>query len=140
MKRKTLFVIAILVATVAGYTVWAMFIRTAPSMKKLKAEYQLSAVEFYTAFDDDENKANGIYQNKIVEITGEIESVNDEEEGLPVINLKTEGFGMVKCTLEAPLTNEDLSTIRSSNTITIRGECIGMLLDVLVERAIIIEN
>lgn len=107
-------------------------------MKKLKAEYSLQAVDLYNAFDSDEVSANAQYQNKVIEVTGEVILITNEEGFNPIISLKTEGFGVIKCTTTAEMTEEELEEIQMNSTITIRGECIGMLLDVLIERSIII--
>ncbi|MFT6826765.1 MAG: hypothetical protein ACI9Z3_001335 [Roseivirga sp.] len=139
MKRKTLLVIAVCVALIATFVVYNTFLKTAPSMKNLEAEFKLTAVELYTEFDADETTANTKYQNKVLEITGVVMEVNSEEGGNPTIGLKTEGFGVIKCTLESVPSLEELEKISIGRNLTIKGECIGMLLDVLVERSIIIE-
>ena len=139
MKRKTLLVIAVCVALIAAFVVYTTFLKTAPSMKNLEAEFKLTAVELYTEFDTDETSANAKFQNRILEITGEVVEVISEEGGNTTIGLKTEGFGLVKCTLESVPSFEELEQISIGGNLTIKGECIGMLLDVLVERSIIIE-
>jgi hypothetical protein len=139
MKGKTLLVIAVCVALIVAFVVYTTFLKTAPSMKNLEAEFKLSAIELYTEFDADENAANTKYQNKVLEITGEVVEVSSEEGGNPTISLKTEGFGVVKCTLESVPSSQELERISIGGNLTIKGECIGMLLDVLVERSMIIE-
>lgn len=138
MSKKAFFAGALLIAVVIGYVVYVNFLKTAPSMSKLKAEYKLNAIELYTEFDSNEELANQKYQNKVIEITGELESITNEEGANASISLKTEGFGVIKCTLESPLTPEQISSFEEKPTLTIRGECIGVLLDVLVERSIIL--
>jgi hypothetical protein len=128
MNRKIFFSAAFVIALLAAYVVYSNFLKTAPSMKKLKAEYSLQAVDLYNAFDSDEVSANAQYQNKVIEVTGEVILITNEEGFNPIISLKTEGFGV----------EEELEEIQMNSTITIRGECIGMLLDVLIERSIII--
>jgi hypothetical protein len=139
MKRKTLLAIAICVALIASFVVYTTFLKTAPSMKNLVAEFKLTAIELYTEFDADENAANTKYQNKVLEITGEVMEVSSEEGGSPSISLRTDGFGVVKCTLESAPSSQELERISIGGNLTIKGECIGMLLDVLLERSIIIE-
>jgi hypothetical protein len=138
MNRKIFFSAAFVIALLAAYVVYSNFLKTAPSMKKLKAEYSLQAVDLYNAFDSDEVSANAQYQNKVIEVTGEVILITNEEGFNPIISLKTEGFGVIQCTTTAEMTEEELEEIQMNSTITIRGECIGMLLDVLIERSIII--
>ena len=42
--------------------------------------------------------------------------------------------------MESDLDDEELSEIQMNSTLVIKAECIGMLLDVLLNRAIIIET
>lgn len=139
MNKKKFLLIAVVVALVAGYFVWDNFLKTAPSMKRLTAEYRVNAIDFYTEFEENEEAANVKYQNKVIEIMGEVQNVQITEGNLPVIDLKTEGFGVIKCTLESDLSSEALNKINLNSTLVIRGECIGMLLDVQIGRAIVIE-
>lgn len=139
MKRKTLLAIAICVALIAAYVVYSNFLKTAPSMKNREVEFRLSANELYAQFDADEISANAKFQNKVLEVSGEVVEVTSEEGGNPSISLKTDGFGVVKCTLESAPSFETLQNIEIGGELTIKGECIGMLLDVLIERSIIIE-
>lgn len=140
MKRKNFLIAGGIVALMIAYLIWANFLKTGPSMRKLEAQYQLDAVAFYNEFETDESTANAKYLNKIVQVTGEVSNVEVNEGSKPVISLKTEGFGVIKCTMETELTDDQLSIIRSSPTIVIKAECIGMLLDVLLNRGIIEEN
>lgn len=139
MNKKRLLLIAVVVAGIAGYFVWANFLKTAPSMSRLDAEYRVNAVDFYAEFEESEDAANVKYQNKVVEIVGEVEGLDVSDGSLPVITLKTDGFGTIKCTMETQLSSDDLKDIQLNSTLVIRGECQGMLLDVLIGRSIVIE-
>ncbi len=139
MKRSHLIIIAILISLVAAFVVYNSFLKTAPRVKSLKANYTMDAQALYAAFETDENEANGMYLNKIIEVNGVVESIDFPEEGSPSIALQTEGFGVIKCTFEVGTSASDLATIEKNQTIIIKGECLGYLLDVQLIRSIIIE-
>ena len=140
MNKKKLLLIAVVIAAVAGYFVWDNFLKTAPPMRKLTAEYRVNAIDMQTEFMESEDAANVKYQNKIVEVVGEVEDVEVAEGRLPVIVLKADGFGYVKCTMESELSSEELEKIKLNSTLVLRGECQGFLLvDVQVGRSIVIE-
>lgn len=139
MNKKRLVLIGLVLAAIAAYVVWSQFLKTAPSMKRLEAEYRVNAVDFYTEFEENEEAATLKYQNKIIEIVGEVADIEVSDENKPSISLKTDGFGVVKCTLESDLTSEELNKIQLNSTLVIKGECLGILLDVLVTRSIIVE-
>lgn len=140
MKKKRILLIVFIVGLVGAYFVYDNFLKTAPAMKRLDAEYQVNAVAFYSEFDENEETANAKYLNKIVEVKGIITDIETPEGSLPTISLKTEGFGVVKCTMESALDDDDLNKIKLNSTITMRAECIGVLLDVLLIRSIIVEQ
>ncbi|MFY0594579.1 OB-fold protein [Roseivirga sp.] len=140
MKKKSILIIVIIVGLIAAYLVYDNFLRTAPAMKRLDADHQVNAVQLYNEFDANEEASNQKYLNKIVEVTGEISEIETPEGSLPIISLKTGGFGVIKCTMEAPLDNEELQKIRLNSSITLKAECIGLLLDVLLIRGIINNN
>jgi len=107
-------------------------------MKRLDAEYRVNAVDFFNEFDENEEAANVKYLNQIVEVVGEVEGV-DMDNGKPVVSFKTNGFGMVRCTMETDMTSEALDKIKLNSTLVIRGEVVGKLLDVDLERCIVVE-
>ena len=123
MNKKKLLIVVAIVGAVAAYFMWDNFLRTAPSMSSITAEYRVNALDFYAEYEESEDAANVKYQNKVIEIVGEVEGVESSEGSLPVITLKTNGFGTVKCTMESQLS----SSVQ------------GILLDVLVGRSIVVE-
>jgi len=140
MKKKQLLLAVGIVGLIAAYFVWNNFLKTAPPMKRLDADYQVEATQLYSAYDANEETADLKYLNKVIEVTGVVQNIETPENSLPVVSLKTNGFGVVKCTMEAPLNDNELKLIRLDTPITFRAECIGSLLDVMLIRAIILEQ
>jgi len=140
MNKKKLLIAAVIIGAIAAYFIWANFLKTAPSMRKLDTAFQVEAVALYKEFDSNEATANAKYLNKIIEVTGVVANIEVSEDSKPIISLKTEGFGVIKCTMESDLDDEELSEIQMNSTLVIKAECIGMLLDVLLNRSIIIES
>ncbi len=140
MKKKKLLIAIAIIGAIAAYFVWVNFLKTGPSMRKLDAEYQVEAVAFYNEFDSDESAASAKYANKIIEITGQVAAIDISEGSLPIISLKTEGFGVIKCTMESDLDDDEMAAIQPNSTIVIKAECLGILIDVLLNRSIIIKS
>jgi tRNA_anti-like len=134
--RKPIRMIAVLLALAVGFYIYKNFMSTGPSMKNMKVDHTLSAVELYTSFDEDEAAANIKYLNKIVEVTGELIEIKNGEDDLPYLDLKTDGFGVIRCTMESN-SMEELNGLKVGASITVKGECIGYLLDVLVVKTIL---
>jgi len=107
-------------------------------MHRQKAELSVSAVKLYNDFDADEQNANQMYLNKVIEVSGTIDSIQEGSENKPVVLLSTEGFGLIKASLESA---EELQSIsEGQGQILLRGECIGLLLDVLMINCIVVKE
>ncbi len=139
MKKKNFLIIALIVGLIAAYFVWDNFLRTAPSMKRLDAEFKVNAIAFYTEFEQDENGANAKYLNKVVEVNGLVSDIEFPENSKPIISLKTDGFSPIRCTMETDLDQDQLG-LRLNSEVTLKGEYIGVLLmEIQLNRSIIIK-
>jgi len=105
-------------------------------MAKAKPDIFITASALQKAFEDDETKASIDYINKILEITGNIASIKPAENGVISISLVTESdLSTVICTFPAV---RDTSVFRVGDQITLRGECSGFLMDVLLNNCALI--
>jgi hypothetical protein len=111
----------------------------ATDMSKAKPDFLVTASALQKAFEDDETKASVSYINKILEVTGIIASVKPAENSVVSISLVTESdLSSVICTFPAI---NDPSIFRVGDQITLRGECSGFLMDVLLNNcALILPN
>ena len=105
-------------------------------MSKAKPDFVLTASALQKAFEDDETKASVTYINKIVEIKGEIASVKPAENSVVSISLVTgSDLSSIICTFPAV---KDPSVFNVGDEITVRGECSGFLMDVLLNNCALI--
>lgn len=105
-------------------------------MAKAKPEFIVTASFLQKAFEDDETKASVTYINKILEVSGKIASVKPAGNNVVSISLVTESnISSVICTFPAV---KDPAIFRVGDEITLRGECSGFLLDVLLNNCAII--
>ncbi len=134
VKVALFFVTFIAIAAILG----ALYLYNlkATDMSKAKPDFIVTASALQKAFEDDETKASVTYINKIVEVTGKIASVKPAENKTVSISLVTESdLSSVICTFPAV---NDPSVFRTGDQITLRGECSGFLMDVLLNNCAII--
>ena len=106
-------------------------------MAKAKPDFVISASHLQKAFEDDETAASTRYINKILEVTGTIASVKPAANNVLSISLVTgSDLSSVICTFPAIT---DPSKFRTGNEITLRGECSGYLMDVLLNNCAVIQ-
>jgi len=137
--KKIFIVFAILFCIVAGILLASgLYFKFMPdkNYEKVKADYTLNANNLLTEFEANETKANKKYMDKVVEVKGTIAEITKDQKGATVVALRNaDAFSGVLCTL-----NES-SKIQSYNVgqaITIRGVCTGMLMDVVLNKCVII--
>jgi hypothetical protein len=106
-------------------------------MAKAKPDFVVTASLLQKAFEDDETKASTLYINKILEVTGTIASVKPAGNNIVSISLVTDSdLSSVICTFTAIT---DPGKFVPGKEITLRGECSGFLMDVLLNNCAIIE-
>jgi hypothetical protein len=105
-------------------------------MAKAKPDFVVTSTVLQKEFEDNETTASAKYINKIVEVSGNIASVAKADSNTLNISLKTgSDISSVICTLTV---FGDISDLKPGDEITLRGECSGFLMDVLLNNCAII--
>lgn len=132
-----LFIIGLIAA---GGIYWYAFMRPHKDMMKAHPEYVMQASDLFNDFSNDEGSANKKYLGKVVQITGTVVDVkNDNDE--TAVTLEDELFG-ISTYLDSAFVAENpdlVSAVDTGQTVTLRGQCDGMLNDVVISRAVIIQ-
>ncbi len=117
-----LFVITILIAL-------SLYFKKHSDLSSAKPDYVITATALQSEFEENENAASEKYINKILEVTGTISSVTQADSSNINISLKTgSDISSVICTFAST----DMSKFKTGDEVTIRGECSGVLMDVLL--------
>lgn len=96
---------------------------------------QVSATELFRSFENNEAEANGLYLDKVLEVSGKITEITINQQSIPVIVLETENpMFTVRCTMENPEIAVNVGDI-----IKIKGICTGYLSDVIIVKGMIVE-
>jgi hypothetical protein len=135
-KNMKIVLIVITILALAGAAAGFYLYNLKPKdLGKVKPDFVVTASELQSAFEENETAAVVKYVNKIVEVSGEISSVEPGENNSVNISLKTNSsFSSVICTFPAGV---DSGKIKAGSQISIRGECSGYLMDVLLNKCVI---
>lgn len=133
-KRKiVLIIIAVVIMAGAGYGfyVWNKPARDVTEEKGI----QITAVAIFDSFTVNENRANTLYLNKAIQVTGQVTEIKNNQAGETVVYLKSNDplFG-VNCTFK-----ETPGALVKGSTITFKGVCTGFLSDVVINQGVIIK-
>ena len=114
-----------------------LFNLEAADLRKAKPDFIISAADLQQAFEKNEVSASAKFVNRIIEVSGNIESISIGEENALNLTLQTgSDLSSVICTIPDAASTVNLST---GNPITVRGECSGYLMDVLLNNCVIIK-
>lgn len=107
-------------------------------MAKAHPDFKITATVLQKAFEDDETAASKLYISKILEVSGKIASIKPANNMFISISLATgSDLSSVICTFPVIA---DASKINVGDEITLRGECSGFLMDVLLNNCALIQN
>jgi hypothetical protein len=127
--KKTILIILLLVAIGGASTAYYMWNKPKRTAADEKPAASMSADDLLLAFQNDENKANASYLNKIIEVSGIVVKKEKDDSGSEVVYLETtDVFGLVSCTM-IPGTTCDASEGQETK---LKGICTGYLSDVVL--------
>jgi hypothetical protein len=107
-------------------------------MAKAKPDFLITASVLQKEFEVDEIAASKKYISKIIDVSGKIGSVKPADKNIVSISLLTGSeLSAVICTFPAIA---DPSKFVIGNEITLRGECSGFLMDVLLNNCVVINQ
>jgi hypothetical protein len=152
MKRKNILIIAgvlllgiIIFASVffASTGFRSKFISTLfkahESLLKSKPDYTFQAAEFYNYYMANEKEADSLYIDKIIQVSGHLAEIIQDEDGKYTLILRDNmASSGINCSMEE-LSDSKIENLKTEDTLTVRGICAGILLDVILTRCVIVE-
>jgi hypothetical protein len=109
-----------------------------PDTSKVKPDFVLTATALQKEFEDNEKEASSKYIKKIIEVSGTIATVIPADSTHINLSLKTgSDVSSVICTFAA---TGDHAKFLTGEEITLRGECSGFLMDVLLNNCAKVMN
>ncbi|MBK7964600.1 MAG: hypothetical protein IPK10_04400 [Bacteroidetes bacterium] len=125
----------LLLLVIAGLLGYYMYNMPVESLENVKPIANLSADSIFQLYEQDEIKANELYLDKVISVTGKIQSVLSDTSGLSV-NLQTSsGLFGVTCKLDAE--HLDVSQFTEGQMVQVKGLCTGYLMDVVLIRCVV---
>jgi hypothetical protein len=125
----------ILIALTATVVIYTMYNKPHRDPKK-EESIPVNANDLFRSFEEDETKANALYLDKVLAITGNVSEITANQNMTPIIVLETENlvFG-IRCTMDNAETK-----VQTGETVTIKGICTGYLSDVIITNATLVKN
>ena len=132
-KNKIIIVI-VFIAAIAFSAYYYIFIYSSQNHRQVQSETAIAITSdsLVAKYQADEKLANSLYLNKAVAVTGNLLSIDKNQEGKTTLVIgRSDSFSNVSVTMisTAPITQ------KVGETITIKGLCTGALSDVVITDA-----
>lgn len=135
--KITLFAVLIIAAGAVWFGLHEFNLKH-PDTSKVKPAFIVTATSLQKEFEDNEKTASSKYINKIIEVSGTIATVTPADSTHINVSLKTgSDVSSVICTFAATGAHPEF---RTGEEITLRGECSGFLMDVLLNNCATVMN
>lgn len=135
--KKIIALTGILIMAVAGYG-WYLYNQKPADVRKLTADMELSAANLAQQFKENEMLACNRYIEKILIVSGKVTSVELNDMGQAMVSLETSD---PLCSVVCSFYSEETGTVKqltTGTTVRIKGNCTGMLADVILNKCSII--
>jgi len=134
-KNKIIIIIAI-IAAIAFSAYYYIFIYSSNNHRQVQSEIGIviTSDSLVAKYQADENLANSLYLNKAVVVTGNLLSIDKNQEGKTTLVLgRADSFSNVSVTM---ISNSPI-TQKVGEFITIKGLCTGALSDVVITDGVV---
>ncbi|MEM9547048.1 MAG: hypothetical protein AAGA77_13790 [Bacteroidota bacterium] len=127
-------ILALLVLGIGGASVgYYMYTKPVDKMNTMSVDETVSAEQIFTAFEEDEMKANEKYLDKVVVIKGTVTKTSKDAEKATIFLDTGDMLANIMCQME------DTQAVlpAEGETISVKGLCTGYLTDVVLIKGII---
>lgn len=134
---KKILLLALLLALAGGYYGYSEYNRKPIDLSTQKADISIAASDLIQAFSTDETKANEKFLDKNIAVTGNIKSIEKDEQGTVTILLGNDtDMNNVSCQLDERHA-ATAASLKQGDLVNIKGVCTGSLIDVVLVRCAI---
>lgn len=136
---KTKILLYILLSAAASTLVVGAWMYNKPHLAvwNQEADIKVSAAELVSAFSRDEGAANSLYAGKVLEVEGVVsEIISDEHATILMLGEDSRASG-ISCYLQQNATDR-YSALAAGRTVTVKGICNGMLMDVVLDKCVVV--
>jgi hypothetical protein len=125
--------IFIVLALVVAVWVWKYTFRPAEStVSGQKADAEIAATQLLQSFETNEADANALYLDKILMVSGTVESVTEDSLGISVYLKDSDAMAGIMCSFDKDY--RQASALQKGLPVTVKGICTGYLMDVVLNK------
>jgi hypothetical protein len=92
----------------------------------------ISAEDLYKAYDSNEADADKLYQGKILIVSGTVGETDTPAVGNPTVTLSAQKSAAIQCFGFAADQKDAISKLKTGQTVTVEGKCMGRMMGKLL--------
>jgi len=129
----------LLVLAVAGYG-WYVFNKKPADVRRQKADMEINAKDLLQLFQQNETAADARYVDKVIIVSGIVQSMQTDAQGKTTISLDTgDPMAAVTCSFYNEETAAVKQIINKGSRVHVKGICTGMLSDVILNKCSLVK-
>lgn len=146
MKYKSrllrLFLLALVLLCTAGIYIYSQYNKKQTDLTKTEAAFALNAESLIKEFASNSNAADHKYVNKVIELEGNVQSVDKDEGGLVtvIVASPTEPSTSIRCSIDSSFSSEAVKLVIPHQPIHLKGIITGYNSDELLGSDIILNR
>jgi len=137
MKKSHIVLLFALIVVGGTFIVFKWANKPVADVSEAVCEIKISAGELYDAFANNESAADSIYSGNLIEVYGKVKSISAEGSNKSLIFGTNDLLFGIDCAID-PTHHDKLKSLVEGQDVTVRGECSGILSDVVMVRCIIL--
>jgi tRNA_anti-like len=123
---------------IAGLWAYKEYNRKPADIKSEKADLSITAVELLQRYNKNSAAADSAFVDKIVEVSGSIKQIEQTSDSSATIYLGVASLeNNVSCLLQASETAK-AKNFKQGDSVSLRGVCTGFLMDVELNRCVVV--
>jgi len=136
MRKKTIFFAGIVVCLLILAAGFYWYQKPREGLINTKPDFTMSSEELYTAFQQNEQKANSRFIEKVILVKGTVDNVQASDSAINIQLSARNEMGGVNCSVSK---NDKVSPALpvKGTVIQVKGRCVGFLMDVNLVDAVI---
>lgn len=139
MRKKI--ILGVLVIIAMGITTGLYYYnKPVESLKNKAADIKITSEKLFSDFAANEENANKVYLNKIINVAGSVTDINKNNDGSITLQLQSgNAMGNVSCKMEMNETDKS-GKVAAGELVSLNGLCTGYLMDVVLVNCSLIEK
>lgn len=139
-KRKYIWISLLILLLITGAYAYREYSRKPADLADVQPTARVLADSLVALFETDEPKANTLYLGQAIEVSGIIaEIANQQDTVVNVLLGSKESLHRVSCLISANHI-KDVKLFKPGENITLRGICNGYLMDVELNRCVVVKK